>query len=289
MGSAKVMTGFPEAELSGQGPEPVAGGGQDDVVDTEPAEVGGDGGAFGRRGGGEPLAERAGRGVDADLAAGLGVDERQLADVGQVGLARVVDLDREDVMTGGQRRQRSRASRAGRGSRRRGSRGRRAGAAALRDPEGLGRRRGTAGRPPRPSRPRDGEASSPSRPARPAAGGRRRSCATAERHDPEAVAPLGREVADRDRDALGDVGLAPVGGAERHRRRHVEQEPRRQRPLGDVDADVRDRRPGGDVPVDPADVVAGLVGADLGQLGAAAEVVGPVLPGDAGRGSAARP
>ena len=48
---------------------------------------------------------------------------------------------------------------------------------------------------------------------------------------------------------------------------------------GDVDADVRDRRPGGDVPVDPADVVAGLVRADLGELRAAAEVVGAVLAG----------
>ena len=37
---------------------------------------------------------------------------------------------------------------------------------------------------------------------------------------------------------------------------------------------------GGDVPVDPPDVVARLVGADLGELRAAAEVAGPVVPGD---------
>ena len=47
-----------------------------------------------------------------------------------------------------------------------------------------------------------------------------------------------------------------------------------------MDPDVRDGRPRGDVPVDPADVVARLVRADLGELGAAAQVVGAVLPGD---------
>ena len=86
-------------------------------------------------------------------------------------------------------------------------------------------------------------------------------------------------MAERQPDALGDVGLAPVGGPEGHRRRDVEHEPRGQGTLGDVDPDVRDRRPGGDVPVDPPDVVARLVGTDLGELGATAEVVRPVLAG----------
>ena len=45
----------------------------------------------------------------------------------------------------------------------------------------------------------------------------------AERDRPEPVAALRRHVAERERDALGDVGLAPVGGPERHRRRDVEQ------------------------------------------------------------------
>ena len=102
----------------------------------------------------------------------------------------------------------------------------------------------------------------------------------AERDDAEAVAALGGEVGHRDRHALGHVGLAPVGGAELHRRRAVEHEPRRERPLRDVDADVRDLHPGGDVPVDPPDVVARLVRPDLGELRAAAEVAGPVVPGD---------
>ena len=42
-----------------------------------------------------------------------------------------------------------------------------------------------------------------------------------------------------ERDALGDVGLAPVGGAEGHRGGHVEHEPRGQRALADVHAHVR--------------------------------------------------
>jgi hypothetical protein len=104
--------------------------------------------------------------------------------------------------------------------------------------------------------------------------------AAAERHDAEPVAALRGQVADGDRHALRDVGLAPIGCPEGHRRRDVEQEPRRERPLGHVDTDVRDARPGRHVPVDAPDVVAGLVRTDLGELGAAAEVVGAVLPGD---------
>ncbi len=104
--------------------------------------------------------------------------------------------------------------------------------------------------------------------------------ATAKGEHPESVAALGRDVTDRQPDAFGDVGLAPVGGAERHRWRHVQEEPGRQRSLGNVDPDVGHRRPGSDVPVDPPDVVTRLVRPDLGELGAAAQVVGPVLAGD---------
>ena len=86
------------------------------------------------------------------------------------------------------------------------------------------------------------------------------------------------DVTECQSDALGDVGLAPVRGAERHRHRCVEDDPADEHSLGEVDADVRLARPRGDVPVDVADVVlAGDVGANLGQLGATAEHVRPVV------------
>ena len=222
------------------------------------------------------------RRVDADLAAGLGIDERQLADVGQVVLARVVDLDREHLVPRRDRGQRLAASRAGRGSRTR----RRPGRRAERSPQRTAARPTTVGD----GRARgvlvDRRSSCGRRAAWRAARRARRSAATrrsvgaTERHDPEPVAALGGEVADGDRDALGDVGLAPQRGPERHRRRDVEHEPRGERPLRDVDADVRDRGAGRDVPVDPADVVAGLIRTDLRQLEPAAQVVGAELAGD---------
>ncbi len=43
--------------------------------------------------------------------------------------------------------------------------------------------------------------------------------------------------------------------------------------------DVRDGRPSRDVPIDATDVVARLVGTDLGELESAAQVVRPELPG----------
>jgi hypothetical protein len=43
---------------------------------------------------------------------------------------------------------------------------------------------------------------------------------------------------------------------------------------------VRDGGPGRDVPIDPPDVVAGLVRADLGELEATAEVQGAEFPGE---------
>ena len=78
-------------------------------------------------------------------------------------------------------------------------------------------------------------------------------------------------------DALGHVALEPVGGAERHRRRHVQHDPGRQQPLGHLLAHVGDAgaRRGGRV--DLAHVVAGLVGAQLRELGARAHPGAPVL------------
>ena len=87
-------------------------------------------------------------------------------------------------------------------------------------------------------------------------------------------------MAESERDAFGDVPFAPVGSAEGHRRGRVEQEPRLDGALGDVDADVRLAGAGGHVPVDQADVVAGDVGAHLGQLGTIAERPGAVIAGE---------
>ena len=89
-----------------------------------------------------------------------------------------------------------------------------------------------------------------------------------ERDQAEPVAAPRRHVADGERDAFGDVGLPPLGGAERHRRRGVEDEPRHEHPLGELDADVRRAGTRGHVPVDAADVVARLVRPDLEQLAA---------------------
>ena len=102
-------------------------------------------------------------------------------------------------------------------------------------------------------------------------GGRGAGCRSPNVASAEPVAASRGEVADRERDALGDVPLAPVGGAEGHRRRRVEQQPRLDRPLGDVHAHVRLAGARGDVPVDQPDVVAEDVRPHLRELGAVAE------------------
>ena len=106
----------------------------------------------------------------------------------------------------------------------------------------------------------------------PALSGRERlRVPVAEGDDAEPVAAAARDVADRERDALGHVGLAAVGRAEGHRRRRVEHEPGDEHALGELDADVRLAGAGGDVPLDLAHVVPGDVGAHLRELGALPE------------------
>ena len=87
------------------------------------------------------------------------------------------------------------------------------------------------------------------------------------------------DTSDRERNTLRHVGFAPVGGAELHRRRGVENEPGDEHALGKMDAHVRLARAGRDVPVDPAHVVPGRIGADLGELGADPQHGGPVVTG----------
>ena len=88
---------------------------------------------------------------------------------------------------------------------------------------------------------------------------------------------------EREPDAFDDVGLAAVARPEPHRRRDVEQEPRRDGSLGDVDTHVQLVLPGGRVPVDPADVVALGVGPHLRELGAATETIGAMPAVDEAR------
>ena len=133
---------------------------------------------------------------------------------------------------------------------------------------------------PRRSASRRSSASSASRPIRPWRGRMMRGSPP-----PKASTPsrLPRRVAtwpDGQRDALGDVGLAAVGGAEGHRGAHVEHEPGGQRALAHVHAHVGLLQARGRVPVDVADVVAREVRADHRQLGALAGLRRQVLAGD---------
>ena len=86
--------------------------------------------------------------------------------------------------------------------------------------------------------------------------------------------------------ALGDVALQPVGGPEGHRRRDVEHDPRRQRPLGDVQPHVGHAGPRARRRVEVAHVVADLVRAKLRELGAEADAGRAVLTGERAAGPA---
>ena len=88
----------------------------------------------------------------------------------------------------------------------------------------------------------------------------------AEREQPEAVAAAARDVTDGEHDALGDVRLAAQRRAEAHRGRGIEDEPGGERALGDVQPHVRLVHARGRVPVDQAHVVARLIGTHLREL-----------------------
>ena len=117
-------------------------------------------------------------------------------------------------------------------------------------------------------------------PARPCPGRDHLRGLAAEGDEAEPVAAPAREVPERERDALGDVGLPPLGRAEGHRGRDVEREPRDEHALGEVDPHVRLARARRHVPLDPAHVVAGHVRPDLGELAAGAEEGGAVVAGE---------
>ena len=75
----------------------------------------------------------------------------------------------------------------------------------------------------------------------------------------EAVLIARRQESDTGRRGGGDLGLVVGGGAELHRRRHVDDEPSRQVAIGDLFANVGLACARRDVPVDATHVVAGLV------------------------------
>jgi hypothetical protein len=237
------------------------------VVDVGGAKRRGDLGSLLGGAGREALAQAPPRGVDANLPTGLGVDEPEVADRRQRLLARVPDLDGDDLVTTGQLEQRAAPV---------------ARAPQVRDDEDVSS-------PPRqPRRPDEGLAErrragdlalrlapeleqKAEQPGPALAGGQRARARVSERDEAEPVRAPACQVADCERHAFGDVGLAPLGRPERHRRRRVEQEPAGQGSLGHVEPDVGLTGPRRDVPVDPAYVVARLVRAHLSQLGAEPE------------------
>ena len=101
----------------------------------------------------------------------------------------------------------------------------------------------------------------------------------AEGQQPHAAAAAHRDRAQHVDHALGHVALEPIRGAEGHRRRHVHRQPRREQPLGHLLAHVRDARARGRRRVDLAHVVAGLIGPQLRELGAAADARAAMLAG----------
>src|SRR5206468_6270895 len=172
------------------------------------------------RGLSEALAQAGASRVDAKLPAGLRVDEPEWTDVRKLLLARIADLDGDHVVPRGKREQRTmpvvRPSEVGDEDDERSLSGKRRRAC-----DAVGERR----RLPLTAwfLVKGGEEPEQAHPS--LARGQRLRIGSAEGHDPEAVATPRREVADRDGDALRDVRLPSVGGAELHRGGDIEHEP----------------------------------------------------------------
>ena len=263
-------------EVARERPEPVTLRRQHEVIGADAPQRGRDLLALLRRRLRELLAHPALVRVDVQLPPGLRVGQPQVADRRQLHLARVADLDGQDAVARAQRAQRRLPVLL---------------AAEVRDdhhqPAVAGQRGGARDRVAERGRARAvllrlraqlvqqrEQAEAALARAHDARG------AAAERDHAEAVAAPRRHVADGQRDALGDVRLAAVRGAERHRGGDVEQQPRGHRALADVHAHVRLAHARGHVPVDVAHVVARAVGPDQRELGAAADLRREVLAGD---------
>ena len=215
-------------------------------------------------------------GVDPQLPARLRVDEPERADVRELLLARIPNLDREDVVPAREAQQRmppvARSPEVG----------------DEHDERALARVRGDTGDPfTERGRAHAGARrlvpkgrKQPEQAHTPLPRGEHARLSIAEGDDPEPIPASGRKMPYGDRDSLGYVGLAPVGGPELHRRRRVEHEPRDEHALGEVDAHVRLVRPRGHVPVHPPDVVSGNVWTDERELRSLPEEYRPVVTGE---------
>src|SRR5204862_786832 len=87
------------SEEGGKGAQPVATGRQHAVRHAERRQDARDAAALLGSRDCEALAQRAAARVDANLASGLRIDEPEVAQVGQLLLARIADLDREYLVS----------------------------------------------------------------------------------------------------------------------------------------------------------------------------------------------
>ena len=237
------------------------------MADPERPQLGRERVALGSGGSLERPAEPSVARIHAKRPAGLGIDERELAHVDQPVLSRIDDLDRHErvaVRDLGQRTSRvtlpsitlpteigdeDDEARASRDTRH--------------EPESGSHRRGARAFLGHVPTEMCGEA-----PQRVRARTRHEygTRARAERDDPQPSAATSREMAEDAGHALLHVGLPAVRRAEMHRRRTIDEQPRRHIPLGNVLANVGLARPRADVPVDRPDVIAGQIRADAVEL-----------------------
>src|SRR3954447_23453714 len=89
-----------DLEKADERTEPVAGGRDGDVRDAGRAEHPGDLGPFGRGCAREAFAHAVVPGVGVEWVGGLGVEEPYGADVRELVLTRIADLDSDDLVTG---------------------------------------------------------------------------------------------------------------------------------------------------------------------------------------------
>ncbi len=93
----------------------------------------------------------------------------------------------------------------------------------------------------------------------------------------EPVAAAHEQLAEHRGELAQDPLLGPLDGTEGHRPGTVDHEPRRELTVFHEVPDEQLVHPGGDVPIDMADVVAPLVGAQVGEVGAVASQEGAVI------------
>ncbi len=201
--------------------------------------------------------------VDAQLPSGLGIDEPESAGIRQLLLARVADLDRDHVVATRELEQRpapvARATEIRHEQDHRALSRERARAAKRRTQGGRADAVGRLGLCPQGRQ--EAEETVATLRRRNGSG-----VGFAERDDAEPVAAPRCDVADGERDPFGDIGLPALGGAELHRRRRVEDEPRDEHALGELDAHVCLPCARRHVPVDSADVVTRDVRTNLNEL-----------------------